>query len=818
MQSAHSYSGSLQAAPSPREKRHAALARQAAAAGIVLLRNDGVLPLAPDKPVALFGAGAGHTVKGGTGSGDVNNRASVSIWQGLQEAGVPLTSEDWLDDYEARYTRARESWRDQVLAAAKLVDNPFDAYAAHPFALPQGRAIRPQDLEGARAALYVISRIAGEGKDRRLEPGDYYLSDAERADLRALDESGLPVVLLLNAGGPVELTGLLDGMQHLDAILQLSQLGQQGGQAVADVLLGRAVPEGKLTATWARRYDDIPCARDFGCLNGDVSQDTYRDGIYVGYRYFDSFGVRPLFAFGYGLSYTTFALRAAGLAVQPGRLAVQVGVANTGASFAGREVAQVYLSCPQGPLPCERRRLAGFAKTRPLAPGEAQTLTIGIPQKQLASFHPEQDAWVVDAGLYGVWVGNSSDALALCALLEVDEAVTLERTHPICPPQHPIEELGAAPGAGSWEADLWRQKAEYDLPVYKFVPVAPPAPVPAAPPLAEGGVDSLVPLLYGNITAGASTLGSAGIRVPGSAGETSEALEASRQIPSLIMADGPAGLRLRQCYQADRATGEVYGAGVLGSLENGFLEAPPRHEGADTYYQFCTAFPVGTALAQSWDPELLTRVGRAVSREMDEFHVDLWLAPGMNIQRNPLCGRNFEYYSEDPLLSGTLAAAVTRGVQADGTRGVTIKHFACNNQEDHRMGVDARVSEQALREIYLRGFEIAVKTAAPAALMTSYNRINGVQAANSYDLCTVLARGEWGFDGLIMSDWNTTVPADGSEPWRCAAAGNDVIMPGNPHDDADIRAALADGRLTETDVRACAGRLIALTRRLTNGR
>ena len=221
-------------------------------------------------------------------------------------------------------------------------------------------------LKEYRPALYVISRIAGEGKDRRLEPGDYYLSDAERADLQTLDESGLPVVLLLNAGGPVELTGLLDGMQHLDAILQLSQLGQ----AVADVLLGRAVPEGKLTATWARRYDDIPCARQFGSLNGNVSQDTYRDGVYVGYRYFDSFGVRPLFAFGFGLSYTTFALRAAGLDVQPGHLAVQVEVANTGARFAGREVAQVYLSAPQGELPRERRRLAGFAKTRRLAPAK----------------------------------------------------------------------------------------------------------------------------------------------------------------------------------------------------------------------------------------------------------------------------------------------------------------------------------------------------------------------------------------------------------------------------------------------------------------
>ena len=417
MEQPFTHSGTRDPAPSPREQENAALARQAAAAGIVLLKNRGVLPLNPGAPVALFGAEAGRTVKGGTGSGDVNNRASVSIWQGLKEAGVPLTSEDWLADCEARYTRAREDWRAQVLAAAKQVDNPFDAYAARPFALPEGRTIRPQDLKGAKAALYVISRIAGEGKDRRLEPGDYYLSDAERADLQTLDESGLPVVLLLNAGGPVELTGLLDGMQHLDAILQLSQLGQQGGQAVADVLLGRAVPEGKLTATWARRYDDIPCARAFGSLNGDVSQDTYRDGVYVGYRYFDSFGVRPLFAFGFGLSYTTFALRAAGLDVQPGHLAVQVEVANTGARFAGREVAQVYLSAPQGELPRERRRLAGFAKTRRLAPGETQTLTLEIPQKQLAAFHPEQNAWVVDAGLYGVWVGNSSDALRLSLIM-----------------------------------------------------------------------------------------------------------------------------------------------------------------------------------------------------------------------------------------------------------------------------------------------------------------------------------------------------------------------------------------------------------------
>lgn len=814
MQSAHSYSGSLQAAPSPREKRHAALARKAAAAGIVLLRNDGVLPLAPDKPVALFGAGAGYTVKGGIGSGDVNNRANVSLYEGLKAAGVPLTSEDWITDYEHRYTAARLSWKEKVLADAKTVENPFDAYAANPFVLPLGRPVTLQDLVGASVAIYVISRISGEGKDRTPTAGDYLLSERETADLRTLNEAGLPLVLVLNAGGPVELTDLLARRRHPIAVVQISQLGQQGGEAVADMLLGRTVPEGKLTATWAKRYSDYPCADTFGACNGDLEKELYTEGIYVGYRWFDSFGVEPLFGFGHGLSYTTFATRFAALRTGDHGVEVDLTVTNTGSRFTGREVAQLYAACPQTGAAREYRRLAGFAKIRSLAPGESQTVTVAVPAKQLAEFLPGRGAWVIPAGVYTLFAGGSLAEAAPCAHLTVDAEVVLETTHPICPLHHPFGEVGSAAPAMEKAA----KAAALDLPAFAFAPLSDEVPVPAPVPMADGPVDELVPMLYGNITQGASTLGSAGIRVPGSAGETSEALEASRGVPSLIMADGPAGLRLRQSYQVDPADGSVIPTGVLGSLENGFLDEPRHLDTADTYYQFCTAFPVGTALAQSWDTGLMEEFGRAIAAEMAEFHIDLWLAPGMNIQRTPLCGRNFEYYAEDPLLSGTLAAAVTRGVQADGTRGVTIKHFACNNQEDHRMGVDARVSEQALREIYLRGFEIAVKTAAPAALMTSYNRINGVQAANSYDLCTVAARGEWGFDGLIMSDWNTTVPADGSEPWRCAAAGNDVIMPGNPHDDADIRAALADGRLAETDVRACAGRLIALARRLTANR
>ena len=806
MTHAYNHSGSLSQAPSSREQAHAALARRAAAAGIVLLKNTGILPLDPAAPVALLGAGAGRTVKGGIGSGDVNNRANVTIYEGLKAAGAQITSEGWLADYEARYQAARLAWKDKILADAKEVENPFDAYAANPFTLPQGRPVAAQDLKKAAAALYVISRISGEGKDRRLEKGDYYLSDAEHADLLALDRMGLPIVLLLNAGGPVELTALLEETSHIEAILQLSQLGQEGGHAVADVLLGKATPEGKLTATWARHYEDYPDAGRFGYLDGDLDKAVYSEGIYVGYRWFDSFGVQPLFPFGYGLSYTSFAIRFEGLRTLPGAVEVDLSVQNTGICFSGREVAQVYLSCPQKGGAREFRRLAGFAKTRLLAPGEGETLTISIPQKQLASFDPRRAGWVVDEGLYGVWAGSSSADLELCARLRVAAGTLIEQTHPICPAAQPIQEPGASPAALAA-----RQAAA--APVWDFTPQAEPAPAAPVCPPADGPAEELVPLLYGNITQGASTLGSAGRRVPGSAGETTEAMEAGG-VPSLIMADGPAGLRLRQSYQVDRADGSVYGAGVLSSLENGFLETPPCHEDADTYYQFCTAFPVGTALAQTWDLELMRAFGQAVAAEMEEFGVDLWLAPGMNIHRNPLCGRNFEYYSEDPLLSGLLAAAVTAGVQGDGRCGVTLKHFACNNQEDHRMGVDVQVSERALREIYLRGFEIAVRAAAPAAVMTSYNKINGVYSANNPDLCTVLLRQEWGFGGLVMTDWNTTVPADGSTPWRCAAAGNDVIMPGNPGDDADIRRALRSGELSEEAVRAAAGRLIALTKRL----
>ena len=739
--------------------------------------------------------------------------AARNPYAGMKEKNADIVSEEWLKDYHNRYEQARTEWKEQILEAAKHVDNPFDAYAANPFAMPDGRAVTNEDIKDADAVVYIVSRISGEGKDRRKRKGDYYLSDQEEKDLYFLNEQKIPTVLIINAGGPVELTDLLAGTENICAILNISQLGQEGENAVADILFGEFTPSGKLTTTWTKRYDDCPAAEEFGYLNGNLETEEYAEGIYVGYRYFDSFGIEPLFSFGYGLSYTEFDIRLCGINTASKGVTVTVEVENTGTTYSGKEVVQIYASLPQDGSRKEFRRLVGYEKTEELKPGEKEMLNIVLPAKAFASFLEEQQEWRIQAGAYGIWIGNSLSEAKLSAGVKVSADVMMEKTKKLEDHSEVVEIKDCAEELCR-RAEEWTALLE-ELPNVSFEPEAEEKKVCRFSEETEIPVEDLIPLLYGNMSEIRSTLGASGIKVPGTAGETSEALFDQYGIPSLIMADGPAGIRLQQTYEVDREKDTVYGTGVLGSLENGYLVGRKDHEGAERYYQYCTAFPVGTALAQSWNKKLMEQFGRKVAAEMEEFHINLWLAPGLNIHRNPLCGRNFEYYSEDPFLSGTLAAAVTRGVQSRPGCGVTIKHFACNNQEDNRMGVDAHVSERTLREIYLRGFEIAVKEGAPTAIMSSYNLINGVHAANSKDLCTRIAREEWGFDGVIMSDWNTTVPEDGSIPWVCVAAGNDIIMPGNPDDDKNIRDAYKEGKLTEKEIRLCADRILKLIRRLS---
>lgn len=801
----YKHSGSPDSSVSERELENRALARRAAAEGMVLLKNDALLPLAPGTPVALLGGGAVYTVKGGTGSGDVNEREFVNIRQGLEGAGFPLVSENWLEDFNERYRAARLAWRDLIWGdgSEERQRNFFENYVTNPFLMPDGRPVSADDLKGAQAAVYVISRVAGEGCDRKLIPGDYYLTAQELADLRFLDRQSMPTVLLVNTGAPVELTEVSQ-LPWVKAILFMAQAGQEGGSAVADILSGAVTPSGKLTATWARRYEDYPNADSFSYLSGNVTKEYYNEGIYVGYRYFDTFGVKPLYGFGHGLSYTSFTVA---LCRFDG-LKLTARVTNTG-PVSGKEVVQLYASCPQGRLPKERRRLAAFAKTPLLAPGQSAELTLEIPCKQLASFDEEVSAWVLEKGDYVLWLGNSLESSSPAAVLELREETVIERVSHICPLQEPLTELQAPAPTVPDVRGLPRMQ----------LPCAPERPAPPACDAVDEEARELagrlparelIPLLLGEISRGQGALGSAGIRVPGSAGETSGAFQESLGLAAAVMADGPAGLRLTRRYEADPDSGEVYDPGFLAAVEHGLFAQPEEHPGAEAYYQFCTAFPVGVLLAQSFDRELLWEVGRAVARELEEYHVSWWLAPGMNIQRNPLCGRNFEYYAEDPLLSGALAAAITRGVQSRPGVGTTIKHLACNNQEDNRIGSDSILSERTLREIYLRGFEIAVKESQPMCIMSSYNLINGVHAANCAGTCTTAAREEWGFRGIIMSDWTTTLPEAGSIPHLCCKAGNDLIMPGSQRDVDELLAAYDSGELTDEDIRACARRLIRL--------
>ena len=891
---------------SEREQRHRILAREAAEESIVLLKNDGVLPLPTGIPVALFGAGAGLTIKGGTGSGDVNVRHSVSIYDGFTLARVRVTSKSWIEDYEERYELARQAWKKQILdECGGTTDGQlfFDTYTSHAFEMPEGRPIEDTDVQDAKTAVYVISRVAGEGSDRHLAQGDYYLTDHELEDLRVLATLVEQIVIVINAGAPVDLT-VLEAMPEVKAILFMGQAGEEGGNACARILLGFVTPSAKLTATWAKNYMDYPGAMEFSDVRAQLAESIdrdallarsrYEEGIYVGYRYFDSFGVAPRYHFGHGLSYTSFAITAEAPRAAADGLYIPVTVENTGNPYAGKDVVQVHAACPQpaaisgadgvkaaasdekaetlaeaagdGGAGAEAsaqgakveakefKRLVAFRKTRLLAPGEQEAMTLHVDGRALASFRTDYDAahgaWVVEAGRYAIFVGDSSEEsrLQLAGVVEVAEEKVLEIVPHICPVKDadfhecaaPVESLRRKTQAWS---DTWatmKQAAQQGKRIAGLSgrlgwtqALGETVWAPGEEPVFRNAQDDidrmahaiasalevkdLIPLLMGEFDMHASALGSAGQRVPGTAGETSRSLEELLHVPGISMADGPAGLRLTRSYLVERATGEALSVGIDANLENGFFASEPSEpEKYERWYQFTTAWPVGTNLAQTWNEELLGAVGRATGIEMEEFHVAWWLAPGMNIHRNPLNGRNFEYYSEDPLLSGKMAAAITKGVQALPGVGTTVKHYACNNQENNRMGVDAILSERALREIYLRGFEIAIKESQPMCIMTSYNEINGVHSANNVDLCTEVARREWHFQGVIMTDWATTLAYGGADAAGCVAAGNDLIMPGAASDLENIEQAYTEGRLSEADIRICAERVLNIVLR-TNG-
>ena len=831
---------------SAREKEHSALVRELAGECMTLLENDGTLPLAGAGKVAVYGNGVRHTVKGGTGSGDVNTRTVVTIEQGLKEAGFEILTGKWLDEYDKVLADAQAAYQAELAKKAEELHVPiFAVMFSEVFAQPDVPAIT--EKEDTDTAIYVLSRNSGEGADRYNRACDYLLGENELADIAYLAEHYEKTVLILNIANLVDTTELKK-IKGLNAILLAGQAGNATGNIVADVVLGKSIPSGKLTDTWAASYEDYPSSKNFSHNNGDTNDEYYSDGIYVGYRYFDTFNVTPNYCFGYGKGYTDFETEVRDVEADDKNVTVTASVKNIGDTFAGKEVVQVYYSAPDGTIEKPYQELGGFGKSDLLSPGESQTITISFPTRSMASYDEKKAAWVLEAGTYYIRVGNSSRTTKVAAALNLKETVVTVQGKNLFPADDAPQELskaGVTPYSYEGEAeekaaakqiDICSKCIKTETVVYSETPEAFPAyegekltaaDVKSGKATLKDLVSQLTVEEMATVCNGTADglgqegfIGSSSDMAPGAAGDTTSILLEDRGIYNTILADGPAGLRLIPHFVVD-ADGKMVSSG--NPLEDAFnkneIEVP---EGGTEYFQYCTAIPVAALLAQSWNMDLIRKCGDIVGKEMEEFHISVWLAPGMNIHRNPLCGRNFEYYSEDPLLTGLCAAADTKGVQSYKGHGTTIKHFAANNQEDNRMFTNAHISERALREIYLKGFEIAVKTAQPYAIMTSYNLINGTHAANHYDMLQNVARDEWGFEGFIMTDWYTSqdttalgmVSESGkysySDGVQCIKAGNDLQMPGCRKNVEDIVDGVKNGRITKADLQRCAKHILGI--------
>ena len=809
------------------EIRHREIIRKTAADDIVLLKNEGnLLPLEKGSRIALYGAGSYQTIVGGTGSAAVHMREIVSVYQGISNAGFQVTTKEELKDAMQEYQEARAIYRQTVLdkVDANTSDLPLKrkyhiAYNSTPFFAPMGK--EPQKTE-TDVALYVISRNGGEGQDRFCRPGDYELTEEENETLGKICSLYEHVIFVINSGGMIDLS-FMDRYDNIHGLVYMHQPGMEAGNALADILTGDIPACGKLSDSWAYRYLDYPNSAFYSHNKEDMSRELYKEGIFVGYRYFDSYEIPVRYCFGFGLSYTEFEMSVTGIkgidfGTENPKAEIKVRVKNTGNSD-GKEVVQLYAACPQKKQPKEYRRLAGFAKTRLLHPGEEEEVTVVFPIYALASFYEMMPGWMLEKGKYGLFVGNSLENAMLEAIIELPEDIIAMRTEHICPLQEELKEMEApvdkiTARRAKWErscsdkATLFVNPEDMTERMTDYENINRGISEQAKQFVDSLTLDQLIALANGEITSSSDeAIGDGGIYVPGSGGQTGTcAIE--NGLASIVFADGPAGLRLQQKYQIvdDRVVPITFEM----KFADGFFSRAGEQTEGERWYQYCTAIPTGTTLAQTWNVEQLEECGKVVAEEMQEFGITVWLAPGMNVHRNPLCGRNFEYYSEDPLLSACMASAMTRGVESLEGCYTTLKHMACNNAEDNRMHSDSIVSERALREIYLRGYELAVLECHPAALMTSYNMINGIHAANNYDICNKVARGEWGFDGLFITDWVTTQQGPDCTASGCMRAGNDLVMPGSMKDQKNLREELDAGTLSQEELKRSVCRIVEL--------
>ncbi|MBE5880995.1 MAG: beta-glucosidase [Lachnospiraceae bacterium] len=791
-------------------KKHIALSRYAATEGMILLKNeDDVLPLALGEKVALFGKGCIDYVKGGGGSGDVTVAYTRNLYEGLKEyekAGKIQVFDELALFYEKEMKRQYEQG-----AVPGMTVEPE---------VPQ------QLLSGAKAftdtAIISICRYSGEDWDRKLEKidagdcllsskefieksdaifdkGDFYLTTQEEDMVRLVKQNFAKVIVVLNVGGMVD-TAWFAQDDDIASVLLAMQAGMEGGLAMADILCGTVCPSGRLTDTYAKAITDYPSTADF---HTSVNYAEYTEDIYVGYRYFETMeGAREKvnYPFGYGLSYTTFDISHVEITraldgeddkelteaeVAADVIYVSADVTNTG-NCAGKEVLQLYYGAPQGKLGKPAKQLGSFVKTRELMPGETQRVTMELLVAQMASYDDEgkvcKSAYVLEEGSYHIYLGdNVRDAVGVLTYDISGGAVVAEQLSEKCRPYKLQKRMLADGSYEIYDAEdypedtcvLKRQDvSEFEAvipdvvaqplaqrlwweeyPERKLIEVA-QGKMSLDEFMAQLSLEELIYLTNGHRGTGVTNTGSMG------------ALD-KYGVPTINTADGPAGLRIHEecCIPT-------------------------------------TAFPCATLLASTWNLELIEQVGIAGAKEVKENNIGLWLTPAVNIHRSPLCGRNFEYYSEDPYLSGKMGAAMVRGMQSQHI-GASVKHFACNNKETNRKESDSIVSERALREIYLKAFEIIVKESQPWTIMSSYNVVNGVKASENKELLTGILRDEWGFEGLVTSDW-----WNHSEQYLEIKAGNDIKMM-NGYTDRVLEA-YEKGAVTKEEIYTCAKRVLEM--------
>ncbi|MBQ7769181.1 MAG: glycoside hydrolase family 3 C-terminal domain-containing protein [Oscillospiraceae bacterium] len=740
-------------------EEHIALSKAVAEEGMVLLENNGLLPLKEGTKVALFGVGSLDFVKGGGGSGRVFPAYTRNVYEGFAAKAPRFSIYEPLSQYYYDYA---------------MTQCEADPRIHNYFALVQETEV-PETLvcdaaKNADVAVIVIHRYSGESSDRKAEKGDFYLTDVEQKLVDDVTAAFAHSVVVLNVGAIVD-TEWIRNNPKIDAALLAWQPGMEGGLVVADILCGDVNPSGKLVDTFAKSFSDYPSADTFHDSDDYVA---YYEDIYVGYRYFETIPgakERVNYPFGYGLSYTRFDKTKPVAALKDDKIEVSISVSNVG-EMAGKEVIQIYFSAPQGRLGKSAISLIGFQKTKLLAPGEKEDISITFPVSDMASFDDlgkcQMSAYVLEQGNYQFFAGTSCRELQKCdyEYTVTEEYVVTKQLKQLCAPNMLEKRMLSD---GSFEELPTFPVVHYPAQPIESSAVKAPEKLQSLSAVAEGKLsldefvgqmtdEELIQMVSGIPDRGlANTNGWGGIDRLG--------------IPAVMTADGPAGLRINPAV------------------------------GIPT-----TAWPCATLVASTWNPELSYEMGVAGGMECKENGIATWLTPAMNLHRNPLCGRNFEYYSEDPLIAGKFAAAKVRGIQSTHT-AASVKHFVANNKETNRYYSDSRMSERALREIYLRGFEICVKESQPWTIMTSYNVLNGRRVCECFELLDGILRGEWGYNNMVITDWHGPCNQEHN-----IIAGNDVRMPTGYPD--VLREALKHRRIRREHLGICVKRILEMILKL----